>query len=314
MKVLITGGAGFIGRWIVKKMLEKKEEIYIIDDLSGGDKKNLCEFRNEKNIKEFIKKSITDEEIIKKIFKNDIKLCFHLAAKINVSHSLTNPYEFFETNIRGTFNLLEEAKKKKTKIVFTSTCMVYDQSTDKIKETHLVKPTSPYAASKLAAENIILSYHYAYNLPAVILRPFNVYGPFQKTDAEGGVIGIFINNILNRQKLHVYGDGNQTRDFLYVEDCADFIIKAGYGDLVNGEILNAGTGKEISIKTLAKLISKDKNQIKYLSHPHPKSEIYKLCCNYQKAKKILNWFPTIDLEKGIEKTKKWIKEMKFYSE
>lgn len=190
-----------------------------------------------------------------------------------------------------------------------STCMVYERawSEEGINETNAVKPASPYAGSKLAAENMVLSYYYAYDLPVTIIRPFNTYGPYQKTGGEGGVVAIFLKNKLAGKPLQIYGDGKQTRDLLYVEDCARFVVEAGYSNKVDGEIVNAGLGKDVSINALAKLIVENEDQIDHITHIHPQSEIPKLLCNYSKAEKLLNWEPKYSLEEGIKKTEEWIK-------
>ena len=135
--------------------------------------------------------------------------------------------------------------------------MVYDLAdvNNAISEDSPLKPLSPYAASKLAAEELALSYYYGFNLPVIVLRPFNTYGPFQKTNMDGGVISIFVNQKINNQKLKIFGDGTQTRDLCYVEDCADFIVKAALLPEANGEIINAGSGRDISINDLALFIS-----------------------------------------------------------
>jgi nucleoside-diphosphate-sugar epimerase len=159
---------------------------------------------------------------------------------------------------------------------------------------------------QIAGENLVLSYWYAYKLPVVVIRPFNTYGPFQKSSGEGGVIAIFIKGRADGKALSIYGDGNQTRDFLYVEDCADFIVRAGYFDKAYGQIINAGTGKDITINDLALLIAKDKTGIKHVTHIHPQSEIPKLLCNSKKACSLLSWRPETGIDEGIAKTEKWI--------
>ena len=176
-----------------------------------------------------------------------------------------------------------------------------------ISELSPLKPTSPYAGSKLAAENLALSYYYGLELPVVILRPFNTYGPFQKTNMEGGVVSIFVENKIEGRKLKVFGDGNQTRDLLYVEDCADFVARAAFSDDAIGQIINAGSGRDITINDLALLICKGQNRIEHVKHHHPQSEIPKLLCDNSKARKILNWEPNTSLEEGIGKTEGWIK-------
>jgi nucleoside-diphosphate-sugar epimerase len=187
--------------------------------------------------------------------------------------------------------------------------MVYSKALDNngISENHPTCPSSPYAASKLAGEQLALSFYYAYNLPVTILRPFNTYGPYQKQNSEGGVISIFINRKLMKESLEIYGDGSQTRDFLYVTDCAAFVVNAGYSDNTNGRIINAGSGSDISITDLAKLIALDAADIKYIPHIHPQSEIKKLLCNSQYAEIILEWKPKVSLADGIARTEEFLK-------
>ncbi|MFZ5988722.1 MAG: NAD-dependent epimerase/dehydratase family protein [Bacillota bacterium] len=309
MNILVTGGAGFIGRWVVKKLLDDGHNVWILDDLSNGQESNIEEFMNNPNLIEFIKGDIKDIPTLDNLFKNKFDICYHLAASINVQDSIDDPRTTFENDTVGTFNVLEQCKKYNTKIVFMSTCMVYDRANDErgITEKHPTKPASPYAGSKIAGENMVLSYWYAYKLPAVVIRPFNTYGPMQKSSGEGGVVAIFIKRNLEGLPLNIYGDGTQTRDLLYVEDCAEFVVNAGYSDKVNGEIVNAGLGRDISVNDLAALIAKDKDNIKHIAHIHPQSEIPKLLCSYDKAKSLLGWTPKTSLDEGIKRTLEWIK-------
>jgi len=307
---LVTGGAGFIGRWVVKNLLSRGRKVVVIDNLSNGRKENLEEFKGNPNLEEIIVEDIKNPHIIEKLFlEYKFSNCFHLAAQINVQESLDYPERAFENNIVGTFNILEGARKYNTKVILIGTCMVYDlaDSNIAISEDHRIKPSSPYAGSKVAAEELALSYFHGLGLPVVILRPFNTYGPFQKTNMEGGVVSIFVNLKLKDEYLKVFGDGTQTRDLLYVEDCAEFIVLASENENCIGEIINAGTGKDISINDLAKLIVKDEKRIIHVEHHHPQSEIMKLLCDSSKAKKFLNWEPKTTLEKGILKLEDWIR-------
>ena len=310
LNILVTGGAGFIGRWVMKKLLSDNHNVWVLDDLSNGREENIKEFKNYPNFKAFIKGDIKDNDILEKLFNNKFEICYHLGASINVQDSIDDPKTTFDNDVIGTFNVLELCRKNNTKMVFMSTCMVYDRANDEtgITELHPIKPASPYAGSKIAGENMVLSYWYAYKLPTVVVRPFNTYGPFQKTGGEGGVIAIFLKKALNGEELFIYGTGGQTRDFLYVEDCAEFVVQAGYSDKVNGEVINAGLGRDISINDLALLIAEDEKKIKHVPHIHPQSEIMKLLCNYNKANRLLGWKPNHSLESGIAKTKSWIKE------
>lgn len=311
MKILVTGGTGFIGRWVTRRLLEDQHDVWVIDNLANSSTTNIEEFIYYDYFKGFTEGDIKDKKMLEALFrKTDFDICYHLAASINVQDSIDDPRTTFENDTVGTFHLLELCKEYKTKLVFMSTCMVYDQASNAqgITELDPIKPASPYAGAKIAAENMALSYYYAYDLPVVVVRPFNTYGPFQKTGGEGGVVAIFIHKQLDGSPLKIYGDGTQTRDLLYVEDCADFVVTAGYSAQANGEIINAGTGRDIAINDLALLIAKNPAQIQHVEHIHPQSEIPKLLCNYEKAKKLLDWKPKISLEEGIKRTSRWIKE------
>ncbi len=310
MVYLITGGAGFIGRWVVKLLIQKNQKCVVLDNLINGKEENLREFKENPNLIKIIIGDIKDKILLEKIFsKYKFSICIHLAAQINVQESLDNPKKSFENNVIGTYNILEAARKYNTKIIIIGTCMVYDLANvnKPISETHPIKPLSPYSGSKLAAEELTLSYHFGFKLPVVILRPFNTYGPYQKTNMEGGVVSIFVNQKINNERLKIFGSGTQTRDLIYVEDCAEFIVKASENEKCIGEIINAGTGHDISINDLAMLIVDDKNRIEHVEHHHPQSEINKLVCDSSKAKELLNWEPKTSLEEGIKKLEKWIK-------
>lgn len=312
MKVLVTGGAGFIGRWVVKHLLDDHHQVWVIDNLANGRKENLQEFKAHSGLMDVIIGDITDVAILSRLFdEHHFDICYHLAASINVQDSIDNPQATFENDVVGTFHVLEQCRLAHTKMVFMSTCMVYDGAThpEGIRETDSTKPASPYASSKIAAENMVLSYHHAYDLPVVVLRPFNTYGPYQKSGGEGGVVAIFIKKKLSGDVLSIYGDGKQTRDLLYVEDCAHFVTQAGYSSVVSGEIVHAGLGRDISINDLAKLVAGDETTIEHVQHIHPQSEIAKLQCNYSKAKRLLNWEPMVSLEEGIARTEAWIRSV-----
>lgn len=327
MNMLVTGGAGFIGRWVVNRLLNDGHRVVALDNLSNGQIENIEEFK-ERNF-EFIKGDIKSDVDLDEVFKEKYDIIYHLGASINVQDSIDDPKTTFYNDTVGTFNILERAKvqmfgknakmegeewvfdsKEDThpcKVVFMSTCMVYDVAgEDGINESDPTKPVSPYGGSKIAAENMVLSYYNAYKLPTVVIRPFNTYGPFQKTGGEGGVVAIFINNSIAGKDINIYGTGEQTRDLLYVKDCARFVVESGYNDNVNGEIVNAGTGRDVTINELAEIISKNRVNINHVKHIHPQSEIMKLKCNFDKAKKLIDWEPEYTLEEGIKETEEWI--------
>lgn len=310
LNILVTGGAGFIGRWVVKKLLEEQHRVWVLDDFSNGRKENLAEFQGHPLLMSVTEGDIKDRSLLESLFENSFHRCYHLGASINVQDSIDDPQTTFDNDVVGTFNVLECCRKWKTPLVFMSTCMVYDQASrpEGISETDPIKPVSPYAGSKIAGENMVLSYWHAYGLPTVVVRPFNTYGPFQKTGGEGGVVAIFIKRHLAGETLNIYGDGTQTRDLLFVEDCADFVVNAGMSDQVHGEILNAGLGRDITINDLAAMIEPQADRIQHVPHIHPQSEIAKLLCNHEKASRLLGWHPQVTLEEGISRTREWIRQ------
>lgn len=313
MNVLVTGGAGFIGRWTVKQLLDEDHDVWVLDNLTNGQEENLSEFILHPAFHGLTQASIIDKNAVAALFDaNSYDVCIHLAAQINVQESLDHPNRAYENNVLGTYNLLESCLKHRTKIILMGTCMVYDLAdlSKAISETHPTRSASPYAGSKLAAENLAESYYLGLGLPVVILRPFNTYGPFQKSNMEGGVVSIFVNKYLNGETIKIFGDGTQTRDLLYVEDCADFIVKAAFNERAVGHTINAGLGEDISINDLAAIICPDPSRIEHIEHHHPQAEIQKLVCDSTKAKDLLGWEPQTALEKGIEKVKEHLLKKK----
>ena len=307
--VVVTGAAGFIGRWVVNELLDRGYQVRGLDDLSNGSQRNVAEFESEERF-ELTVGDVTDKEAVADLFDDDIEACLHLAAESDVQESLDDPQSHFEANVNGTERVLEACRRTDTRLGLVGTCMVYDMvdSAEGIDESHPVKPASPYAGTKLAAENIAESYYHGYDLPVAILRPFNTYGPFQKTGMAGGVVSIFTNRDLQGKPLKIFGDGTQTRDLMYATDCARFIVEGTFSDAAVGEVLNAGTGSDISINDLAELIATEGTEIKHVEHHHPQSEVQKLLCNPSKAEQVLDWEAEVSLEEGVSRLREWLKE------
>lgn len=303
--VCVTGAAGFIGRWVVHELLEREYRVVGIDNLSNGHRENIAEFEDDDRF-EFHVGDVRNENDVEDVIRSRTDACIHLAAEIDVHESLEDPSAHFRTNVIGTYNVLEACRRTDTPLGLVGTCMVYDvaDSDQGIDETHPVNPASPYAGTKVAAENLAESYYHGYDLPVTLMRPFNTYGPYQKD----GVVPIFVDRDLRGEPLKIFGDGTQTRDLLYVTDCARFIVDATFADETIGEALNAGTGVDVSINELARLIASDETDITHVEHHHPQSEIEELRGDPAKAEELLGWEPEVSLEEGVERLRDWMKQ------
>jgi len=308
MRVLVTGAAGFIGRWVVAELLAAGHEVLPIDNLVAGDVAALEEFAGHPGMRPFEEGDVRDAEACRR-WASEVDAIAHLAASISVQESIDDPATTFENDVVGTFNILEAARASGARVLFMSTCMVYDRAAGRgIGEDHPTKPASPYAASKLAGEALTLSYFHAYGLPTTVVRPFNTYGPFQRSVGEGGVVAIFTRRSLLGEELRIYGDGTQTRDLLYVADCARFVVAALLSDGVPGRILNAGTGRDVSVNELAALVEPDPVRVVHVPHIHPQSEIAVLRSDPALAAELLDWHPQVELADGLGRVRGWMRE------
>jgi UDP-glucose 4-epimerase len=308
MRVLVTGAAGFIGRWVVGGLLDAGHEVLPIDNLVAGDERSLDAFAGHPGLRPFERGDVRDAAACRR-WLADVDAVAHLAASISVQESIDDPASTFENDVVGSFNVLEAARETGARVLFMSTCMVYDRADRTgIAEDHPTKPASPYAAAKLSGEALTLSYHHAYGLPTTVVRPFNTYGPFQRSVGEGGVVAIFTRRSILGEELRIFGDGTQTRDLLYVEDCARFVVAALASDRAIGRILNAGTGIDVSVNELATLVEPDAGRIVHVPHIHPQSEIAVLRCDPTLAGELLGWQPAVALPEGLARVRTWMEE------
>jgi len=298
-KVIVTGGAGFIGSHLVDRLISMDYDVMVIDNLSTGTEKNL-----NKNA-DFFKKNICDDDMETIFKKYSPSYIFHLAAQIDVRKSLSDPLWDEGINIRGTLNLLEAASNAQIKkIIFSSTGGAIYGEAKLAKETLLPKPLSPYGVAKLTCEHYLRVYSKWKGLPFTCLRYGNVYGPRQDPYGEAGVVAIFCSQLIEGKQPVMYGFGSMIRDYIFVSDIVEAnILSIKRGD---GGIYNIGTGTPTTVKELfetLKEISGKNIEPKLASVREGEiSEIYLSC---DRARKELKWKPEIPLKEGLKKTFDW---------
>jgi UDP-glucose 4-epimerase len=309
-KYLITGGAGFVGSHLAERLVEEGSEVTIIDNLSTGKLENISEITSTllgagKNQITFIQADIRDTDGLGKI-NSKFDAIIHLAAQVYVHKSILNPQETYDINIAGTLNILELAKKLNIKkIIFASSSAVYGNlNKNSIDETDELKPISPYGISKLKAEELLRNYSESYQITTVNLRFFNIYGPHQDANSPySGVITNFIKKIKQNEKPIIYGKGEQTRDFIYIEDIVEGIV--GSLKLQDGRnhTYNLGTGKTISINELLSLIARIlvKDNLEPLYKSSRKGDILFSGASIAKIKKELDFLPKYGINEGLKK-------------
>ena len=312
-RVLITGGAGFIGSHLTEDLVKNGYSVKIMDDFSTGSVNNVMELFNYKNFK-MVRGSITDKELLAKA-TSDVDAIFHLAAQVHVDRSVIEPRRTFEINTIGTLNVLDAALENNIELVaYASTSEVYGSAKyTPMDEDHPLNPASPYAASKAAADRLCFSYYNTYKLPVVIVRCFNTYGPRQKNSGYAAAIPKFLRRASAHLPPIIYGDGLQTRDYMYVKDAvkAYKLVLNSY-EKVLGQAINFGTGQEVTILDLAKTIVglSRNNFVPIHTAPRP-GEVKRLCADITKARKMLGFEPGYTLKKGLQEFARWYEEGRY---
>jgi len=314
-RILITGGAGFIGSHLAEKYVKQGHLVKVFDDFSLGNVNNIRALFNYGNFK-LMKGDIRNKESVQRA-TTGIDVIFHLAAQVHVDKSIINPQETFEVNALGTLNVLDAALENEVGlIVYASSSEVYGSAQYvPMDEKHPLNPASPYAASKVAADRLCSAYYNTYKLPVVIVRCFNTYGPRQSDLGYAAAIPKFIRRAINGLPPVIYGDGKQTRDYLYIEDAVkayDLIFKSPKKFM--DKVVNFGSGRETSILELADLIIKLCNRRGSLRSVHvaPRpGEVKRLCADITLAKKELGFEPEYSLEGGLKKFIKWYEEGRY---
>ncbi len=290
-KIVITGGAGFVGSHLSKKLIEEGYEVFIIDNLSAGKKSNIPKEAH------FYKMDICHYEKIKPLFKGATYV-FHLAAIPSVEFSIHNPLVSHNTNVNGTLNVFDIALKAGvSKVIFASSSSLYgNQKTKKLDEKMIPNPQSPYALQKNIGENYAKLYASLYGLNTLSLRFFNIYGPGQNHEgAYAFVIAKFLKLKAENKDLEITGDGLQSRDFVYIDDVVAACIQAMKTKTTPGDFINIGGGKGLTINTIAQMIGGTIKHITARIEPKDTES------NNTKALKVLNWKPHVSLKDGLKR-------------
>lgn len=309
MRMLITGGAGFIGSYLCEKYTKEGHTVLCLDNFLSGNLLNVRHLLGCRNFK-LIKGDIRDFDLLERISR-DLDVIFHLAAQIHVDRSYVEPRLTYEINVMGTQNILEIARIYDVKkVIHTSSSEVYGSAQYvPIDEKHPLDAPHPYGASKIAADRMCNAYIITYDMDISIPRFFNIFGPRQRDIGYGGVISIFTRRILNNMPPVIYGDGKQTRDYTYIEDAARaFDLVLNHESRL--EPINIGSGKEASILDLANMIIElcgKKGEMQPV-HVEPRiGEVKQLIADTRKAKKVLGWEAEYDFKKGLKAFIQWYK-------
>jgi UDP-glucose 4-epimerase len=297
MIALVTGGYGFIGNQIAELISPEYAEVRILDNLS-----NAARVVRLPNVR-LIKTDIRDTAATNEAF-NDVDVVFHTAAQVDVVESTRAPFVDMDNNVKGTLSVCEAARRNDvSKLVYSSSAAVYGNADSfPIDEAQPIRPLSPYAVSKYCGELYMAAYHNLYGLSTLSLRYFNVYGPYQRPEnAYSGVISTFFYNATRNAPLQIHGDGNQTRDFVYVTDVANANLLAASSDAANS-VVNIGSGRETSINELAMLIKKTALSDSSIEHDAPRvSDGRRSLADIRNAKRIINYEPKIRIDGGLAK-------------
>lgn len=309
-KVLVTGGGGFIGSHLVEKLLFEGAHVVALVHYNGaGNLGWINDIPNEvKRNLEVVLGDITDSEFMEALSK-DIEIVFNLAALIAIPFSYMSPRLYFSTNVTGTMNVLEAARKSQSRVIHISTSEVYGTpGIVPILESHPIQPQSPYAASKAAADNLCYAYSRSFELDVTIIRPFNTYGPRQSTRA---IIPTVLSQVLGGASKVRVGSLSPVRDFTYVFDTVGAIAIAGLKTGISGETIQLGTGKTVSIEELLNMSKEIFNsdfeiEAEKVRFRPTNSEVMVLHSDPSKAKLMLGWEPTVDFREGLLKTADWM--------
>jgi len=308
-RILVAGGAGFIGSHIVDKLLEAGAEVTVLDNLYTGQMENIEQHKQDRNF-HFVKGDVRNFKLVRDIVKS-IDAVFNHAAVVSVPRSVDNPLLANDVNVKGALNLLKASLDSGVKrFIQASSASVYGETkTLPLHESMTSNPISPYAVSELAAENYAKVFCRVYGLETVCLRYFNVYGPRQTYSIYSGVTTIFVDQLLRNEPPTILGDGEQTRDFVYVEDVVSANVLALRKKRAVGEVFNIAMGEATTINKLVQMLRKIMGKAKQRPvHKEPRpGDIRHSYASIEKARRSLGYKPVFPLEKGLKKLIEWYK-------
>lgn len=307
--ILVTGGAGFIGSNIVDR-LSPGNNVFILDSFFTGSMNNLVKSKDRVTV---IKGDIRDKDLVNDTVAK-VEYIFHLAAHVGNIRSLKDPYLDMDVNVRGMLNLLEACRNNPNlkRLVYSSSAAIYGEAKYMpIDEDHPLYPESPYAVSKMAAEKYAFAYHKVYGIPTATVRYFNAYGPRQDSSEYANAVSIFLSSTLRDEPLTVYGDGEQTRDFIFISDIVNGNLLAATHPAAVGQVFNLSSGEVHSILQLIEIIRKiSGKEVPYSHAPVRAGEVRHSKANVDKVKKMLGFKTQTTLEEGIRQTWKALTEKK----
>jgi dTDP-glucose 4,6-dehydratase len=306
-RILVTGGLGFQGSHLTERLINDGHDVIVMNTPSSDAMRNLSLMQSSVSSKKpvVIWGSATDELTLERLDHNPVDVVFHLASKINVDESIERPRVFFDTNILGTYSMLELARRHKAQLILASTCEVYGGG-ENLNEESILNPKSPYASSKASADRIAFSYYKTYGQPIKIVRPFNVFGPRQKSGKGGALIPILFSRAMEGKDLQIHGSGEQSRDFVFVSDVVEAYVRIMESDALVGQAINIGTGVATSVKQIAEQVCAVSGTGNVVHVPGRLGQVSTFTCDGSKCSRVLSWKPSVKFSDGMASYWKWL--------
>lgn len=301
-KLLITGGLGFQGSHLADHFLRAGHEVTVLNTLSDRARRILEQMPEQPRV---VWGSVTDRELVEKTVR-DHDTVFHLAAYVNVDQSLKDPRPFVGVNVLGTLNVLEAVRANRNRLIYTSSCEVYGTALNRARLTEAaeLRPRSVYASSKAAADRLCFSYAVSFGTDVAIVRPFNIFGPRQKEEEFGALIPLMVRRAMDKKDLIIFGDGKQTRDYMYIDDLVRAYDAVFRAKRTAGEAYNFGTGKATAVKDIAEHIARHFD-VRVRHEKARPGEVQSFRADMTQAKNLFKFAPQVSIKEGIDRYIQW---------